>query len=410
MMLSIKYQIFNLLKRIEPANRANSFIKARYQEHVATCLLRNYKKRIKKGGIVQLSRQGICRELMARLKQRGVNLKPKKKGDLNIFLAFPLSNWEFVLPVSLASFGQVTTFEWRALGFDDMSSDWLNQRDSMNKSMLEIFLKVNSKKSIDVVVGYLSNYNTSPQILQKMGEAGAVIFNFNWDDKLGFQGKTLGGRWTGPASLASVVDLNLTNAPDSIIKYMVEGGLAMFWPEAALPDIHKPYDLPFEYDVSFVGGKYGWRPKFITKLQKMGINVTCFGNGWGNGPLSDEEMVKLYSRSRINLGFAGVGHSRKLMCLKGRDFEVPMSGGLYLTQNNSELSLVYDIGKEIVTYREETDCAEKIRWLLDNPEDADKIRKAGKIRALKEHTWEKRFQQIFSMAGLLKISASTGTE
>ena len=42
--------------------------------------------------------------------------------------------------------------------------------------------------------------------------------------------------------------------------------------------------------------------------------------------MSNEEMVKLYSCSRINLGFAGVGHSKKLMCREGRDFEVPMSG------------------------------------------------------------------------------------
>ncbi|MCK4500348.1 glycosyltransferase, partial [Candidatus Babeliales bacterium] len=174
-----------------------------------------------------------------------------------------------------------------------------------------------------------------------------------------------------------------------------------FWPEAAHPDIHKPYDLQFEYDVSFVGGKYGWRPKFIARLQKMGVNITCFGNGWENGPLSDEEMVKLYSRSRINLGFAGVGHSKKLMCLKGRDFEVPMSGGLYLTQDNPELSLVYNVGKEILTYRNEKDCVQKIKWLLDHPDEAANIREAGRIRVLKDHTWEKRFLDIFKITGLL---------
>ncbi len=401
-MLSLKYQIFNLLKRIESANRANSFVKARYQEHVAAYSLSNYKKRIEKDGILQLSSKGIHRELMVRLKQRSKQLRPKKKGDLHIFLAFPLSNWESVLPLALAPFGRVTVFEWRSLGYDDQSIKWLKQRDSMNKAMLEDFHKANAENPVDIVVGYVSGYTTDPKILQKMGEAGAVIFNFNWDDKLGFSGKMLGGRWTGPAALASVVDLNLTNAPDSCIKYFIEGGLAMFWPEAAQSDIHKPYDLPFEYDVSFVGGKYGWRPKFIAKLRKMVINVTCFGNGWGNGPLSDEEMIKLYSRSRINLGFAGVGHSKKLMCLKGRDFEVPMSGGLYLTQDNPELSLVYEVGKEIATYKDEKDCAEKIRWLLTNRDEAAKIREAGRKRALNDHTWGKRFEDIFKLAGVLQ--------
>lgn len=211
----------------------------------------------------------------------------------------------------------------------------------------------------------------------------------------------VGGRYTSTAAIASVVDLNLTNSPESIIKYRVHGGLGMYWPKGACHDIHKPYRTRFEFDVSFVRGKYGWRPKFVERLQKMDIKVTCFGNGWENGPLSNEEMVRLYSLSRINLGFAAVGHSKKLMCLKGRDFEVPMSGGLYLTQDNPELSLVYEVGKEIVTYQKVRDCAEKIRYLLDHPEEAAKIRKAGRERALKDHTWERRFERIFKMVGLL---------
>ena len=89
------------------------------------------------------------------------------------------------------------------------------------------------------------------------------------------------------------------------------------------------------------------------------------------------------------------------MCLKGRDFEIPMSGGLYLNQDNPELSLVYNVGKEILTYKDEKDCAQKIKWLLENPDEADKIRKAGRERALKGHSWERRFEQIFEIVGLL---------
>lgn len=343
----------------------------------------------------------IQRALRKRLLARDIKPTPKKKGDLHIFLVFALSNWEKVLPFALQPFGKVTIFEWRSMAFDDCSRDWLKYRDRMNVEMLKSFHKANLEQPVDAVIGYLSGYNTDPKTLSKIGEDGAVIFNFCWDDKLNFPGKIVGGRYTSPAAIASAVDLNLTNSPESIIKYAVHGGLAMFWPEAAHPDIHKPYDLTFEYDVSFVGGKYGWRPRFIAKLKRMGIKVACFGNSWENGPLSNEEMVKLYSRSRINLGFAAVGHSKKLMCLKGRDFEVPMSGGLYLTQDNPELSLVYEVGKEIVTYQDVKDCAEKIKYLLDHPEEAAKIRKTGRERALKDHTWERHFEQIFKMVGLL---------
>ena len=371
-----------------------------------------YEQHARRQGFLSCLRSGkwVQERLHERITTRKIYTTPKAKGTLHIFWVYSVTNWEIILSLVLRSFGKVTEFEWRSRGFDDRSPDWVVHRDRMNEAILAAFYEAHTEQPVDAVVGYLSGYNTDPRVLKKMREAGAVIFNFCWDDKLGFRGKKMGGRWTGPAALASVVDLNLTNAPDSCIKYAAEGGLAMFWPEAAHPDIHKPYDVPFEFNVSFVGGKYGWRPKFIKRLQRRGINVECFGNGWENGPLSNEEMVKIYSLSRINLGFAGVGHSKKLMCLKGRDFEVPMSGGLYLTQDNPELSLVYDVGKEIMTYKDEEDCAKKIKWLLANPDEADKIRKAGRTRAMRDHTWEKRFQEIFSMAGLLKVSGSEGTE
>ena len=89
------------------------------------------------------------------------------------------------------------------------------------------------------------------------------------------------------------------------------------------------------------------------------------------------------------------------MCLKGRDFEVPMSGGLYLTQDNPELRLVFDVGAEIATYRSEHDCARTIRALLADPSRAQRIRAAGRARCLREHTYEARWGRIFRAAGLL---------
>jgi len=391
-----------LLKRCSILYRFNAIVKGYQQERCANKLFAFYRKEARKRCLSIFKGNDIAFAIHKRLLSHGLSPVPKRKGELHIFVAFSLGNWESVLPKALKPFGKVTSFDWRSLGFNDLSANWLKHRDAMNSIMLERFYEVHKERPVDAVVGYLSGYTVSPNVLSEMAKCGVAIFNFCWDDKLYFRGKIMGGRWTGPAALASVVDLNLTNAPDSCIKYIVEGGLAMFWPEAAHPEMHKPYDVPFEFDVSFVGGKYGWRPRFIQKLQKLGIKVTCFGKDWENGPLSDEEMVKLYSRSRINIGFSGVGHSRKLMCLKGRDFEVPMSGGLYLTQDNPELSLVYEVGEEILTYKNEKDCAEKIKWLLANPEEAAKIRKAGRKRALKDHTWEKRFEKVFRLAGIME--------
>lgn len=391
-----------ILRNIPIFAKANSIVKANLQERKARRQLKAYQAEAAKKGLEYPEEKKLKQSLQNRLAQRRSAYRLKPKGNLHIFLAYYISNWEEILPLSLEPFGKVTTFDWRANGFDDRRPDWLNQREQMNAAMLETFHQANRTEPVDVVIGYLSGYNTSPETLQKMAQAGAVIFNFCWDDKLSFSGKKLGGRYTGPAGIAHAVDLNLTNSPDSLIKYAVNGGLAMFWPEAAHPDVHRPYNTPFEFDVSFAGTCYGPRPSFIRKLAKHKIKVGCFGHGWPNGPLPSEEMIKLYSRSRINLGFAGVGHSRKLMCLKGRDFEVPMSGGLYLTQNNPELSLVFDVGNEILTYRNEEDCANVIKKLLADPDRAQAIRKAGRKRCLNDHSYHARWTQIFQIAGLLE--------
>lgn len=82
----------------------------------------------------------------------------------------------------------------------------------------------------------------------------------------------------------------------------------MYWPEAASAQVCRPFDVDFEFDVSSVGKRYGWRPQLISALQAHGIGVATFGSGWPGGILSDEEMDELYSRSRINIGFGGVGY------------------------------------------------------------------------------------------------------
>ena len=399
--LNIEMSIKNLLKRSNALNRLNARIKSYQQEKQGKRSIDYYCNDVSQRGLGIPRGIELIGALSERLASREIYPVRKLKGDLHIFLAFGLNNWESVLPLALTPFGKVTTFSWQAKGFFDYREDWQKWKDNLNAQMLNAFKKAYTEQPVDIMVGYLSDFNTKKETLLEIGKNGVIIFNMNWDDKLYFAGN-VNGQPRSVKGIVSGVDLNLTNAPDSCIKYFVEGGLAMFWPEAAHPDIHKPYDVPYEFDVSFVGGRYGWRPKFIAELQKMGIKVSTFGNGWENGPLSDGEMVELYSRSRINLGFAAIGHSKRLICLKGRDFEVPMSGGLYLTQDNPELSLVYYVGKEIVTCRDEKDCAEKIRYFLNHPEEAARIKEAGRKRALRDHTWKKRFEDIFKIAGFIK--------
>jgi spore maturation protein CgeB len=361
-----------------------------------------YRKLAQRRGIAALSEKQVKEALRARLSQRGLQPRPRAPGALRIIYASQMSGWEhYQIPPALASFGQVSVYSLQERGFNLQQRDWLSRRRQLDADLIEFVQAEHRRRPVDVIISYLSGYHVAPETIRALGELGIITCAFHWDDRLSFRGSLLNGRWTGPAPLASAYDLNLTNATTSLPKYFGEGGLAIFWPLGANPEHFRPLNRAFEYEVSFVGACYGQRPVYINYLRRHGIQVATFGPGWPQGPLSETEMVEVYARSRINLGFSGIGYSMREMCLKGRDFEVPMSGALYLTSEQSDLHRVYQVGQEVVTYQDKRSCLAKIRHLLAHPEECSIIRNSARARCLRDHTWEKRFWDLFRLLGAL---------
>ena len=122
------------------------------------------------------------------------------------------------------------------------------------------------------------------------------------------------------------------------------------------------------------------------------------------GILSDEEVIRMYSRSKINLGFSTCGNSHEdeeqIVQIRLRDFEIPMSGGFYMVKYMEELEQFYEIGKEIVCYEDDNDLVEKIRFYLKHDHERKAIAKAGRERCLRDHTWKKRFVTVFRQIGV----------
>jgi spore maturation protein CgeB len=393
------------LKEVPLAAATNARLKAWLVERDAEATRRYYLKEVNRRGLIVPQGTDLQSALTNRIGARMASLGwPKRFGDLHLFLAYPHCNWEAVLPKALSPFGEVSVFEWRSLGFNDSAPDWLDRRDVMNQALVQAFAVANRRRPVDVVVGYLSGTTADPAILRELAAQGAVITNFCFDDKIRWPGEIRGGRYTSTAGIAHAVDLNLTCDPYGMTRYFAHGGLSAFHAEAADADWYKPLEVPFEYDVSFIGACYGWRPKLFEGLRRRGIHVECFGKGWPNGPISNEDMNCIYARSRINLGCGGIGYSKNLLSLKGRDFEVAMSGALYLTQNNPELSMVFEVGREILTYDDVEDCADVIRAILKDKDRAAEIRAAARARCLKDHTYTARWTGVFRALGALAPS------
>lgn len=123
-------------------------------------------------------------------------------------------------------------------------------------------------------------------------------------------------------------------------------------------------------------------------------------------PLSDADYLKVIAESRIVINFneSRFDHDflnhRVLLGANLRDFETTMSGTFLLTQFSDELSDFFHDGKEVVSFRNEHDLAEKLGYYSVHEDELNRIAQAGHVRARNDHTWEKRFTALFEHLGV----------
>lgn len=195
--------------------------------------------------------------------------------------------------------------------------------------------------------------------------------------------------------------------------------------------LYKHLNLPKIYDVTFIGQPHGNRKKIIREIKRAGIKIECWGKGWPKGRLSQEEMIKIFSQSKINLNLTKSSGSVSLRSLvgifikkadgkiridsplywidnlksflnrnreqiKGRNFEIPGCGGFLITGDADNLRDYYKAGKEIVIFENDKDLVKKIRYYLEHEKEREEIALSGYNRTIREHTYEKRFNDIFN--------------
>lgn len=229
---------------------------------------------------------------------------------------------------------------------------------------------------------------------------GLTVINISMDDRHQYWGGRVDGYGAGTRALIPYIDLVLTAAPECVQWYEKEGCPALFFPEASDPDVFCPMpELPKIHDLSFVGARYGIREKLVKALRKAGVRVSTYGSGWKEGRIGVAEVPRLFAQSKIILGVGTIGYCDDFYALKLRDFDGPMSGSMYLTNDNKDLYDLFAIGQEIDTYRDIDDCISKVKYFLANNERREEIARAGRIRALSEHTWDHRFSTLFSRLG-----------
>lgn len=330
-------------------------------------------------------------------------------GSIRIFAILYVHNWEEILIKHLREIGHVDHFTWDGIfDFYRNKQEWQEHFNATNDRLKIHFDKFYVENVNTLVFIYASDFLISSESIAYLKRKNVMIVSFCWDDLLYFQGKVR-GQSIGIKNISRLADINLTMSPEAFPLYHQNRSPCFFWESAAL-SFTEELDLtanPVSEDfyVLFIGSQYGLRANFINKLIQKGIKVRCYGSGWGAKSLTKEEMVAEIRKAPITLGFSNIGYTKNVTTIKGRDFEVPLWGGLYLTQWSEGLRYYYEPGNDILVYKTFDDCLEQIKFAQLHREEAIKIRKSGFIKAQRYATWASRFRFLVILLARLTEKA-----
>ncbi|MSR22664.1 MAG: hypothetical protein EXR92_03835 [Gemmatimonadetes bacterium] len=319
-----------------------------------------------------------------------------------------------------------------------------NLREARTRGMLKRFEHYHRQRPFDLAFCGVNNVTIRPDALRKITDK-VVTVNYTAN----YHQVELVTDVARHVTLSTYISLPAKEAFDRM-------GVRSFWmPMAANPDIYRPSAERLHY-AAFVGTAYGQRPHLLWRLLQHGIDLHVYGPSWQprsrigrlarnwgepllyaigdtesrlrfinrnerrliiermcaaysarmHGPLSDAELVRILATSRIIINMAESRFNHDYLnpnVLRGcnfRDFEVPMAGSCLFTQYSSELEHFYEPGKEVITYYDDVDLAEKLRFYAADFPALQAIADAGHRRATANHTWQNRFDALFAHIGL----------
>lgn len=237
------------------------------------------------------------------------------------------------------------------------------------------------------VLWHTMMYELLENTLAEIRANGSLVLAWFSDDEVRFDNYS---KWWAP-----YLDFILTNNQDVVKKYESLGSVAIHSVSGSNPAVFKKLNLPAKYEVSFVGRKFGDRGLWIEQLNKSGVNVDAFGNGWEAGYVSTVEMVNIFNTSKINLCFMQSYGTNTRPQLKTRIFEVCMCGGFLLCEHVSGIEDYFEPDKEIVCFYDIEDVKAKIQYYLKNDKERESIACAGWARAKANYSQETMLYGIF---------------
>jgi hypothetical protein len=257
------------------------------------------------------------------------------------------------------------------------------------------------EKNIDCIILFQwhTYYGLSVQFLAELQKSLTVVL-WLFDGEYSFHSF---GKYYGQAT-----DLVVTT--DYYGKYAYEqlGISSIFYLSSYGKDTYKPLPVKQDIDVSFVGALKYDRGYFLDYLVENGITVQRYGRNSPSGPLSESEMIEIFSRSKINLNFTKFGGEKefyndeplnfRVRQIKGRVVELGLCKAFCLTEASPAIEKLFDVGAELDVFSTAEQLLEKVRFYLEH-----KVKREDLASNLRKKCLEEYEKDIYLKKIMLRI-------
>jgi len=281
-------------------------------------------------------------------------------------------------------------------------------RQTYVEMISSILLETFTEKPIDILI-CMAQAPVSARALTELRRKGVITVLWFVEDYL---------RFTYWKEFAKHYDYVFTIQKGECIEAIRNAGAAHvhYLPSGCDPAIHAPVTLTPEErrrwgaPISFVGAGYHNRRQTFAGFAHLPFKI--WGTEWpamkpfdrlvqeAGRRLAPEEYIKIFNSTDINLNLHssnerdGVDPTGDF--LNPRTFELAACGAFQLVDERSLLAECFEPGQEIATFSSASDLKEKIAYYLERPEERQKIARRGRERALRDHTYEKRLEEMLA--------------
>lgn len=339
--------------------------------------------------------------------------------------------------------------------FHSDDSDWYkHRRVQLSDHLYDFVVKTHKNIGIDLFLSYFFATHVTPEFLTAIRDLGIPVVNFFCDNMRDFDlvrplASSVTLNWV--PEIDAIAKYKLINAPAIYLPMAVNTDFYKTTHEAELNQVsfigsadylrmhvlqpmiktsiplriygngwrnetelsNSPHNTQASNGTKMLGflAKYKKRLNYLMHLgpiqagryvraQMRSVKAKPLFKEVASPPVSHRDYVKILGSSMVTLGINRCPNlnyplHQPLRYSRLRDFEAPLTGACYLTEHCSDLENLFDIGTEVLSYRDSMELIEKTLILLKDKCLRQKLRQNGHEAITSRHTWGHRFKKLF---------------